>query len=113
MVVTFDSLQLARDYGTAKKISWPMLLDGDQTLYRAYGFPKASWWDLLKPLVTWKYIVNMLTGHLPGTPGKDLRQLGGDVLISPDGMVVLNHVSDDPHDRPDCDQLFELVAAAR
>lgn len=90
-----------------------MLLDGEQQLYQHYGFPRAGWWTLLKPIVTWKYLVNIFTGNLPGPAGKDIRQLGGNVLINPDGVVAMNHVSADPHDRPNAEEILGMVTAAK
>lgn len=86
-----------------------MLIDSERELYAAYGMPRADWWTLSKPSVMWKYIVNVFTGTMPGWKGKDIKQLGGNVLINPDGKVVLNHVSTNPHDRPNSQEIFELI----
>ena len=89
-----------------------MLVDSQRTLYKAYGMPRADWWTLGKPVVVWKYVVNIVTGNLPGRKGKDIKQLGGNVLIDPDGKVALNHVSANPHDRPNIELIFDSMGDA-
>ena len=51
----------------------------------------------------------MLRGVQPGKPGEDWRQMGGDVLIDPSGIVRLHFVSSDPHDRPSLEEIFATV----
>lgn len=109
MVVTFDSKELASDYARSTGLEWPILLDGKRQLYRGYGIPRASLWTLFKPDVTWRYLEATFHGYRPGKPGCDFRQLGGNVLIDPEGIVRLNHVSTDPHDRPSAEYIVETL----
>lgn len=110
LLVTFDSRELALDYAEATKLEWPIIVDTKRQLYRAYGIPRATLWTLIKPAVTWNYMVTMFQGYRPGKPGCDLRQLGGNVLIDPNGIVRFNHVSTDPHDRPTAEYILETLA---
>lgn len=89
-----------------------MLLDPERFLYRNYGMTEASWWTLLNPTAIWKYVKLIVRGHFPGRPGSDVQQLGGDVLIDPQGIVRLIHRSLGPHDRPGIDQMFECIRAS-
>ena len=91
------------------KIEWPVLLDTKRQLYRAYGIPRADLWTLINPKITLRYIETIMKGYRPGKPGCDLRQLGGDVLIDPDGIVHLNHVSTDPYDYPSAEYILETL----
>ncbi len=100
---------MALAYIKETKLLWPLLLDEDQKLYDAYGLSAGTWWAIYKPGSVWKYLSLMFKGTRPGKPGKDWRQLGGDVLIDPEGIVRLHHVSADPHDRPTVKSLVELV----
>ena len=84
-IVTFDADFLAMAYAKKSKLTWPLLLDEEQQLYEAYGMKKASWWAIYKPVSIWKYLKLMLVGQMPWKMGKDWRQLGGDVLIDPNG----------------------------
>ena len=88
-----------------------MLIDGERQLYSAYGMPRADWWSLANPIAIWKYVVNIVSGNFPGAKGKDIRQMGGNVLIDPNGKIALAHVSSNPHDRPSCIEIFELAEA--
>ena len=107
IVVTFDSQAMAKIYVDIRNLSWPLLVDSRRVLYKAFGIPRANLWTLLKPKVTWQYINTMAKGYWPGRPGCDPKQLGGNVLIGPDGIVRLNHVSTDPYDRPTVDYILE------
>ena len=44
-----------------------------------------------------------------GLPTDDVYQLGGDVLIDPEGTIRLHHVSRIPIDRPSVESLLEVV----
>jgi hypothetical protein len=108
-LVTFDNDRMAENYVRSSGIKWPLLLDSDQALYKAYALPKASWWSLYHPKSIASYLRLMASGRMPGKPGSDLRQLGGDVLIDPAGIVRFHHVSKSPHDRPDIDYVLSHV----
>lgn len=89
---------------------WPLLLDPEMKLYQAYRFPRGRWWPVYGPISIWKYIRLIAGGTPPGTPGKDWRQLGGNVLIDPEGIVRRHDISQDPHDRPSVDQICQSIA---
>ena len=99
-IVTFDSPDLARSYSLADELKWPILIDRQRRLYRSYGMGEASWWDTFGPTNAWKHLRLMLGGTKLGRFGEDFRQLGGDVLIDPHGIVRVHYVSSEPHDRP-------------
>ena len=111
-VVTFDSEKLAREYRAKFNLSWPLLLDPELELYRANGMDKGSWWALASPRRIMRYLGDIFSGSLPGKKGKDIRQLGGDIVIDPDGLVQLFHPSQTPHDRPSANDIVELVSAS-
>lgn len=90
-----------------------MLLDSERELYAKYGMPRAGWWALSNPIVVWKYILLILRGFNPGKIGKDIKQLGGNVLIDPTGIIRMNHVSGDPHDRPAIEEIFAIADAGK
>ena len=107
-VVTFDSPSMGKRYAQQRDARWPMLHDQDRKLYHAYGFGRASLAKLMGPVAVLKYIPQILTGH-SGTPGKDIFQMGGNVLIDPDGIVKMHHVSDQPHDRPTANKILDFI----
>ncbi|MPY86969.1 MAG: redoxin domain-containing protein [Luteitalea sp.] len=99
-VVTFETTPFARAYVDDMKISWPLLIDSDRTLYHAYGMHRARLWDLWGPGTWWAYAKELARGKLPGRPHADTSQLGGDVLIDPSGIVRFHYVGVGPADRP-------------
>lgn len=99
---------MVRGYQRETGVDWPILLDESQGLYHAYGMLRASWWQLLNPVALAKYIGLMLRGHRPGKMGKDVTQLGGNVLIDPQGIIRGHFVSNNPHDRPTVAQLLTI-----
>lgn len=88
-----------------------MLVDDELALYKAYGFERASLGRLMGPITTLKYVWLMLTGTKPGRPGKDIRQMGGNVLIDPEGVVRMHHQSVTPHDRPSIEEILDCVSS--
>lgn len=102
---------MAKAYVRQTGLTWPLLVDSERELYQAYGFGKASWWKLIRPSAIFRYLLNILRGTRPGKPGKDVQQLGGDVLIDPAGKVRLVHRSEHPHDRPSPESLLKIIAA--
>lgn len=108
-VVTFDSAEMAAAYRRKFDLDWPLLLDADFELYRHYTMGKGSWWALASPHRILRYLGDIFTGSIPGKKGKDIRQLGGDIVIDPEGIVRLFHPSKNPHDRPSPKAIVELV----
>jgi len=108
-VVTFDADYMARVYVQETNLSWPLLLDPDQELYAAYGMTQGSWWSIYKPVSIWNYLKLIARGQKPGKPGKDWRQLGGDILIDPQQIIRLHHVSTGPHDRPEVQSILNII----
>ncbi len=101
---------MGKTYVEEMGLRWPLLLDEELDLYKAYGFERATLAKLLGPITTLKYLWLMLTGHPPRRPGKDVRQMGGNVLIDPDGIVRMHHQSVTPHDRPSVDEILACVS---
>jgi len=114
----------------------PLLADEGRDAYRAYGMRVGSMMDIYGPDTLRKY-ADYLGLSLPDAmrqfylpkagqewvalerdgrtvrlkADEDTRQLGGDVLIGPDGRVRLLHQSRDQADRPAVDTI--VAAAAR
>ena len=107
-IVTFDNVHMAKAYAEQTELEWPLLLDTKRQLYSAYGMGKGSWWSLANPVAIARYIWLILRGHA-GKPGSDLFQMGGDVLIDPDGIVRMHLASAGPHDRPSPNAIFKTV----
>ena len=108
-VVTFDADFMARAYVEQTGLKWPLLIDTERKLYRAFSLIKGSWWSIINPVSIWKYLSLMFRGQRVQKSGEDFRQMGGDVLIDPDGHIQLHYVSHDPHDRPAVEDILEIL----
>lgn len=109
-VVTFEADHFARAYAEESGLDWPLLVDTDRSLYRAYGMEQGRWRDILGPAAWAAYFRLLARGAKLKRSQGDVAQLGGDVLIDPDGIVRLHHVGEGPADRPSVDQLMTTAA---
>ena len=100
---------MAKAYVESTDLKWPMVMDSNRQLYRAYGFERADWWSIYGPASIWHYIKLLWGGEKLKKPGSDFRQLGGDVIIDPQGVIRFYHASESPHDRPDPVQLLDAI----
>lgn len=105
-MVTFEASPLALAYADETGIEWPILIDQTRLLYRAYGMFAGGFWDIWGPSTWWAYVKELAKGRLPRASRSDLRQLGGDVLIDPEGFVRFHYVGRGPADRPSVDTLL-------
>jgi len=98
LVVTFGSSPLAHAWLEETKVSFPVLLDEERRVYRAYGLER-SWLRSWNLRTTWRYVQLIRAGrHWRGIQG-DSTQLGGDFIVDTKGVVRLAYRSHDPTDR--------------
>lgn len=109
VIVTFQTGPVVEQYLRESALPWPVLADESLDLYAAYGMHRGRWWKILGPGSWWGYIKLMLRGQRPRRPTGDVYQLGGDVLIDPEGTVQFHHVSRTPVDRPPVSAILEVV----
>jgi hypothetical protein len=83
VVVTFETSMFARAYVEETYTRWPVIVDHRRSLDHAYAMLHGS---LREHLGT----SNVVRGRLPGAAQGDIAQLGGDVLIEPEGKVTLS-----------------------
>jgi hypothetical protein len=109
IVVTFEQEENALNYRQETELDWPLVVDCSKEIYRYYGMGKAGFWDLWGP-ASWRvYFREILKGNRPRPANDDIYQRGGDVLINPEGMVRLHHISKGPADRPRVDSILQIV----
>jgi len=106
-VVTFETTPFVRAYLADTNVPWPVLIDGDRTLYRGYGMYRGRLRDIWGGRTWLAYLKEFARGRMPKYAGADTRQLGGDVLIDPSGIVRFHHVGTGPADRPSVAALLE------
>lgn len=109
LVVTFESPPIARAYVAETGLPWPIVVDADRSLYRAYRMEAARWRDLIGPRVIWLYLKLILRGGRVRMPTGDTHQLGGDVIVDPQGIVRLHHVANGPAGRPQIETLLAII----
>ena len=111
LVVTFEGREAAREYMEETRMFWPLLVDTERRLYRAYDMHAARLRHLWGFATMRAYGREALRGRFPRIPRADTAQQGGNVLIDPAGVVRLHHVGRGPADRPTVGSV--LAARAR
>lgn len=112
-MVTFTSgVQLDRYLGQ-HGLPFPVLIDRDRDLYRAYGLGRGSWHRVWGARAARRYLDIVRRDGIGGLrrPTEDTLQLGGDFVIAPDGTLAWGFWSDGPDDRPSVDDLIAAVQA--
>ena len=100
-------------YGRSHPLPFPVRRDPDREAYRAFGFGRGSWrrvWGLRAG----RRYVELLRRDGVGAlriPEQDTRQLGGDIIIGPDGTLRYGFWGDGPDDRPTVDRLVAEIRA--
>ena len=100
LVVTFEGRQEAREYLDETGLTWPLLLDTERRLYRAYDMRAARLRHLWGFATIGAYCREAIHGRFPRLPRADTVQQGGNVLIDPDSVVRFHRVGSGPADRP-------------
>ena len=113
LVVTFEAGFLARAYVEDTRLPWPLVVDESRALYAAYGMLRGRAWDIWGPATWLAYARSLAHGGTLRRPTGDVSQLGGDVLIDPEGFVRMHHVGRGPADRPPVESLLAVVRARR
>jgi len=110
VVVSFEPPQRLRQFLAQERLPFPILSDPTRAAYRAFGLRRGAprqVWTLHAARV---YLRGLLRGRLPRLPRADIHQLGGDVVLGPDGAIVYLYRSQETADRP---PVAELLAAVR
>ena len=108
LILTFEAFPFAVEYVAETGLYWPLMVDVDRELYRAYAMHRARWRDLWGFATMRVYAREALEGRFPRWPRADTGQQGGNVLINPDGIVRYLHVGLGPADRPSVDHLLAV-----
>lgn len=108
-LVTFETPDRAEIYIKETGLPWPLIIDESRSLYQTFAMDPGSFRAIWSPKNWGAYLRIIAKGRLPKRPRNDVNQLGGDVLIDPEGIVRVLHVSRSPTDRPSIDSLLEVV----
>jgi hypothetical protein len=100
LTVCFDTLERAERYAHEQDLPFPLLVDPERRVYRAYGLEQGPLWRFLLPKVVVGTVQMMKGGRQLQRPHEDPLQLGGDFVVDPTGLLALAHPCQDPTDRP-------------
>ena len=89
----------------------PVLVDESLRTYAMLGF-KRSLLSTLSPKIAVHAVRALLAGHRQAKTQGDAMQLGGVVVVRPDGHVVYGYASDEAGDHPDPSVIVEAVRRA-
>ena len=111
LVISFDPARRVRGYCRRLRLPFRCLSDEQRVAYHAYDLGRASWLRTLTPRALAPYVKLFLRlgARRPAFAGQDLRQMGGDFVVAPDGRLALAYASHDPADRPSVDQLLAAI----
>jgi peroxiredoxin len=94
-------------------IELPVLADEKRASYKAAGAKMATMGELLGPSVVAKgFMTAARTGRTQTRTIGHPAQLGGAMVIAPDGRVVWSHMSQDASDNADAEEILEAVKGA-
>lgn len=92
------------------KVTYPLLLDPDLTLYRYLGLRRSvtAVWTIPTLL---SYAEDKVSGVPPAPPypGDDIHVLGGDFILDSTGKVLYAYCSKFSSDRPSLDEIFKVL----
>jgi alkyl-hydroperoxide reductase/thiol specific antioxidant family protein len=92
----------------ARRSGWtnPVLADPERDVYRAYGLDRLPWYRVFTPKAGLKYLGFIFQGIVPGAPGQDVMQQGGDFIVDGDGILRYAHRGWTADDRPPVEDLI-------
>lgn len=109
IIISFEAGFLAKAYIEDTGLRWPVLIDTNRELYRAYSMLEAGFLDIWGPQ-TWKaYIKELMHGRFPRKSEGDISQRGGDILVDPEAIVRFHHVGLGPADRPSVKSILSVL----
>jgi peroxiredoxin len=102
----------AAHFRRRQQIELPVLADEQRASYRAAGAKIATWGELLGPKVMAKGIAtSRRTGQVQGRTIGHPAQLGGAMVIAPDGRVPWSHMSEDAGDNAEPQEILAALGS--
>jgi AhpC/TSA antioxidant enzyme len=86
-----------------------ILADDSRESYKAMGYPRASATQLVGPKSLMKGLPRGASGVGVGRAIGDVRQLGGTIIVSPEGEILWEQRMKDASDTPSIDELLEAL----
>ena len=112
LVVTRARPEVLTQYLARHPRGVPIVSDPDATAYSAFHLKRIGWLSFLRPRVVFGYLVKILRGYLVRMPypGEDVRQLGGDFVLTRAGDISYAFRDPDPTRRPTVAELLKAAA---
>ena len=102
----------AANFRRKQELETTVLADADRVSYKAAGTKIATADELVGPKQVVRGISNVFTtGQIQGRPIGNVAQLGGVLMVAPDGKVVWTHLSDDASDNAPPEDVLAAVRA--
>jgi hypothetical protein len=103
----------AAHFRRSMKIGLPVLADEDRVTYRMAGAKRASIAALLGPRVVAKGMrASLRSGVVQGRIVGDAAQLGGAMIVRPDGTVAWKSMAEDAADNSSAAELLDQLRKA-
>jgi AhpC/TSA antioxidant enzyme len=91
----------------------PVLADGERASYRAAGAGHMKATEVFNPVVVAKSLrATARSGTVQGRIIGDAAQLGGAMVVRPDGSIAWSRMARDVADNPSVDELLAALRAA-
>jgi peroxiredoxin len=112
-VVGMGTPENARQFRESQHVDLDLLVDPDRKAYKAAGAKKATFGELLGPRVVLAGARRGLKSgvHQGRTIGHP-AQLGGVMIVTPEGQVPYVHLADDASDNPPNAEVLEAARKA-
>lgn len=111
IVVSFEDAQGVHKLINAHKLPFVFLLDPKKEVYCLYGMIYRE----KGAVVTYRTMLDYLKLRWAGYPkqqrGKNIRQMGGDVIIDKEGLIRLIYQSQFPEDRPNVGEMITILTS--
>lgn len=103
----------ARHFAETQQVDLPLYVDADRDSYRAAGAKIATLGELVGPKAVARGLRSTVTERVhQGRIVGHVAQLGGVLIVMPDGSVPYAHLAEDSSDNPPNDEVLATARAA-
>ena len=99
---------MATDFKREYEVPFPVLIDHTKETYRLVGLKRATLADAVKPQVLLRGAVALIKRG-QALPQQDPAQLGGAIVVDPNGNIIFVHRARDAQDNAPVDALLEAL----